>query len=77
MSRDDRDAVRPAVAVPPAGDHRERRPCRGCPQERSVPAFLAMLAVALLPAMIGLAAIIGAFMAGLIAAETEVAAGRS
>jgi Kef-type K+ transport system membrane component KefB len=38
-----------------------------------VPAFLAMLAVALLSAAIGLAAIIGAFVAGLIAAETEAA----
>ncbi|MEO5965718.1 MAG: cation:proton antiporter [Candidatus Limnocylindrales bacterium] len=38
-----------------------------------VPAFLAMLAVALLSVVIGLAAIIGAFVAGLIAAETEAA----
>lgn len=38
-----------------------------------VPAFLLMLAVALLSAAIGLAAIIGAFVAGLIAAETEAA----
>ena len=36
-----------------------------------VPAFLMMLAVALLAAAIGLAAIIGAFVAGLIVAETE------
>ena len=36
-----------------------------------VPAFLLMLAVALLAAAIGLAAIIGAFVAGLIVAETE------
>jgi Kef-type K+ transport system membrane component KefB len=36
-----------------------------------VPAFLLMLAVALLSAGIGLAAIIGAFVAGLIVAETE------
>ena len=36
-----------------------------------VPAFLLMLAVALLSAAIGLAAIIGAFVAGLIVAETE------
>lgn len=36
-----------------------------------VPAFLLMLAVALLAAGIGLAAIIGAFVAGLIVAETE------
>jgi Kef-type K+ transport system membrane component KefB len=38
-----------------------------------VPAFLVMLAVALLAAVIGLAAIIGAFVAGLIVAETEAA----
>jgi Kef-type K+ transport system membrane component KefB len=38
-----------------------------------VPAFLIMLAVALLAAVIGLAAIIGAFVAGLIVAETEAA----
>jgi Na+:H+ antiporter len=38
-----------------------------------VPAFLLMLAVALLAAGIGLAAIIGAFVAGLIVAETEAA----
>ena len=38
-----------------------------------VPAFLLMLAVALLSAAIGLAAIIGALVAGLIAAETEAA----
>jgi Kef-type K+ transport system membrane component KefB len=38
-----------------------------------VPAFMLMLAVALLAAMIGLAAIIGAFVAGLIVAETEAA----
>ncbi|HEU0245302.1 MAG TPA: cation:proton antiporter [Candidatus Limnocylindrales bacterium] len=38
-----------------------------------VPAFLLMLAVALLAAAIGLAAIIGAFVAGLIVAETEAA----
>ena len=36
-----------------------------------VPAFLLMLGVALLAAAIGLAAIIGAFVAGLIVAETE------
>jgi Kef-type K+ transport system membrane component KefB len=36
-----------------------------------VPAFLLMLALALLSAGIGLAAIIGAFVAGLIVAETE------
>ena len=36
-----------------------------------VPAFLIMLAVALLSAAVGLAAIIGAFVAGLIVAETE------
>ncbi|HEY3336037.1 MAG TPA: cation:proton antiporter [Candidatus Limnocylindrales bacterium] len=36
-----------------------------------VPAFLLMLAVALVSAAIGLAAIIGAFVAGLIVAETE------
>ena len=36
-----------------------------------VPAFLLMLAVGLLAAAIGLAAIIGAFVAGLIVAETE------
>jgi Kef-type K+ transport system membrane component KefB len=36
-----------------------------------VPAFLLMLAVALIAAAIGLAAIIGAFVAGLIVAETE------
>jgi Kef-type K+ transport system membrane component KefB len=36
-----------------------------------VPAFLLMLALALLSAAIGLAAIIGAFVAGLIVAETE------
>jgi Kef-type K+ transport system membrane component KefB len=36
-----------------------------------VPAFILMLAVALLAAGIGLAAIIGAFVAGLIVAETE------
>jgi len=36
-----------------------------------VPAFLLMLAIALLSAAIGLAAIIGAFVAGLIVAETE------
>jgi Kef-type K+ transport system membrane component KefB len=38
-----------------------------------VPAFLIMLAIALLAAAIGLAAIIGAFIAGLILAETEAA----
>jgi len=38
-----------------------------------VPAFLLMLAVGLLAAAIGLAAIIGAFVAGLIVAETEAA----
>jgi Kef-type K+ transport system membrane component KefB len=36
-----------------------------------VPAFLIMLAVALLAAAVGLAAMIGAFVAGLIVAETE------
>jgi Kef-type K+ transport system membrane component KefB len=36
-----------------------------------VPAFLVMLGLAILAAWIGLAAIIGAFVAGLIAAETE------
>ena len=36
-----------------------------------VPAFLIMLALAILAAFIGLAAIIGAFVAGLIVAETE------
>jgi len=36
-----------------------------------VPAFLLMLAVALVAAAIGLAAIIGAFVAGLVLAETE------
>ena len=36
-----------------------------------VPAFIVMLALALLAGSIGLAAIIGAFVAGLIAAETE------
>ncbi len=36
-----------------------------------VPSFLLMLAVALLAAAVGLAAIIGAFVAGLILAETE------
>jgi Kef-type K+ transport system membrane component KefB len=36
-----------------------------------VPAFIVMLALALLSAAIGLAAIIGAFVAGLIVAETE------
>jgi Kef-type K+ transport system membrane component KefB len=36
-----------------------------------VPAFMLMLALALLSAWIGLAAIIGAFVAGLIVAETE------
>ncbi|HVL54194.1 MAG TPA: cation:proton antiporter [Vitreimonas sp.] len=36
-----------------------------------VPAFILMLALALLSAAIGLAAIIGAFVAGLIVAETE------
>ncbi len=38
-----------------------------------VPAFMVMLAMALLAAWIGLAAIIGAFVAGLIVAETEAA----
>jgi Kef-type K+ transport system membrane component KefB len=38
-----------------------------------VPSFLIMLGVALLAAWIGLAAIIGAFVAGLIVAETEAA----
>jgi Kef-type K+ transport system membrane component KefB len=38
-----------------------------------VPAFMLMLATALLAAAIGLAAIIGAFVAGLIVAETEAA----
>jgi Kef-type K+ transport system membrane component KefB len=38
-----------------------------------VPAFLVMLAIAMLAATIGLAAIIGAFVAGLIVAETEAA----
>ncbi len=38
-----------------------------------VPAFMIMLAIALLAALIGLAAIIGAFVAGLIVAETEAA----
>lgn len=38
-----------------------------------VPAFLLMLAVALLSASIGLAAIVGAFVIGLIVAETEAA----
>jgi Kef-type K+ transport system membrane component KefB len=38
-----------------------------------VPAFMIMLAIALLAAWIGLAAIIGAFVAGLIVAETEAA----
>jgi Kef-type K+ transport system membrane component KefB len=38
-----------------------------------VPAFMLMLATALLAASIGLAAIIGAFVAGLIIAETEAA----
>ena len=38
-----------------------------------VPAFMIMLAIALLAAVIGLAAIIGAFVAGLIVAETEAA----
>jgi Kef-type K+ transport system membrane component KefB len=38
-----------------------------------VPAFLIMLAIALLAAAVGLAAIIGAFVAGLIIAETEAA----
>jgi Kef-type K+ transport system membrane component KefB len=38
-----------------------------------VPVFLIMLAVALLSAIVGLAAIIGAFVAGLIVAETEAA----
>ena len=36
-----------------------------------VPAFIVMLAVALLAAGVGLAAIIGAFVAGLVLAETE------
>jgi len=36
-----------------------------------VPVFLVMLALAILAALIGLAAIIGAFVAGLIVAETE------
>ena len=36
-----------------------------------MPAFLIMLAIALLAAAVGLAAIIGAFVAGLIVAETE------
>jgi Kef-type K+ transport system membrane component KefB len=36
-----------------------------------VPVFLIMLALAILSALIGLAAIIGAFVAGLIIAETE------
>jgi len=38
-----------------------------------VPAFMIMLAIALLAVVIGLAAIIGAFVAGLIVAETEAA----
>ena len=38
-----------------------------------VPAFLMMLALALIAAAVGLAAIIGAFVAGLIIAETEAA----
>jgi Kef-type K+ transport system membrane component KefB len=38
-----------------------------------VPSFLIMLAVALLAAWVGLAAIIGAFVAGLVVAETEAA----
>lgn len=38
-----------------------------------VPSFMVMLAMALLAAWIGLAAIIGAFVAGLIVAETEAA----
>jgi Kef-type K+ transport system membrane component KefB len=38
-----------------------------------VPAFLIMLATALLAALVGLAAIIGAFVAGLVVAETEAA----
>ncbi len=38
-----------------------------------VPAFLIMLAIALLATAVGLAAIIGAFVAGLIVAETEAA----
>jgi len=36
-----------------------------------VPSFLMMLAVALMAAFVGLAAIIGAFVAGLVVAETE------
>ena len=36
-----------------------------------MPAFILMFAVALVSAAIGLAAIIGAFVAGLIVAETE------
>ena len=36
-----------------------------------VPAFILMFALALVSAAIGLAAIIGAFVAGLIVAETE------
>ncbi len=38
-----------------------------------VPAFLIMLATALLAAWVGLAAIVGAFVAGLVVAETEAA----
>ncbi len=38
-----------------------------------VPAFLIMLAVALVAIVVGLAAIIGAFVAGLVVAETEAA----
>jgi Kef-type K+ transport system membrane component KefB len=38
-----------------------------------VPAFLIMLATALLATVVGLAAIIGAFVAGLVVAETEAA----
>ncbi len=38
-----------------------------------VPAFMIMLAVALLATWVGLAAIIGAFVAGLVVAETEAA----
>jgi len=38
-----------------------------------VPAFIIMLAIALLAVAVGLAAIIGAFVAGLVVAETEAA----
>ena len=59
---------RPPGARPAA---RGRSPGRSSPTRPLVPVFLIMLALAILSALIGLAAIIGAFVAGLIVAETE------